>query len=155
MSLLAQTPGQAPAVAATAGALESLESLKVPELRDRCKALNLPHKGVKSVLLARLGSEAGTPAKQASSPPSPISQTDGMADPRGPAPDQYVAVRYYSNLENGGRMSFQPGARITVTRWFGADADTPEQWVTGHLPDGSIGSFPATYLDLVPGGGPG
>ena len=50
--------------AATTGALVPLESLKVPQLRDRCKALNLPHSGVKAVLVARLGSEGGTPARQ-------------------------------------------------------------------------------------------
>jgi hypothetical protein len=143
MSLLAQTPGQA----TSAGALESLESLKVPELRDRCRALNLPHSGVKAVLLARLGSEAGTPAKQQPSPPSPISQTDGMADP---ASGHYVAVRRFCNRENGGDMTFEPGARLTVTRWSPSG-----NWVTACLPDGRIGSFPADYIQLVPGGGPG
>jgi hypothetical protein len=58
------------APAATEAAAEvSLKSLKVPELRDRCKALNLPHSGVKAELVARLGNEGTTPAK-------PIPQLD-------------------------------------------------------------------------------
>jgi hypothetical protein len=48
-------------------------TLKVPVLRDRCKALNLPHSGVKADLVARLSSEGRTPAK-------PIPQLDGALD---------------------------------------------------------------------------
>ena len=45
----------------------------MPELRDRCKAHNLPHSGVKAELVARLSSEGTTPAK-------PIPQVDGVLD---------------------------------------------------------------------------
>jgi hypothetical protein len=150
MSLLAQTPGQAPAVdppAATAGAPECLASLKVPELRDRCKALNLPSSGVKAVLLERLGSEAGTPAKKPPDQTTPIPQTDGMSDPKEPASVQCVSL-YPFKTKVPGDLNFEAGVRITVTR---KDGD----WWTGRLPDGSTGVFSSNYVELVPHEGMG
>jgi hypothetical protein len=124
VSLLAQTPRQAvdPPAAATGA---PLESLKVPELRDRCKALNLPHSGVKAVLVARLGSERGTPARQ---PPDPTT-------PREPAPTVYIAIRA-SDSEVQGALHYAAGARITVT-----GEDVPGGRLFGRLQDGSTGFF--------------
>ena len=152
MSLLAQTPGPAPAVdppAATAGAAVSLASLKVPELKARCKALNLPHSGVKAVLLARLGSETGTPARQPPDPISPILQTDGMADPRGPAPTQYVAIQPSSKVPGivTGYLTFEAGALITLT---GKDGPAGSLVGRGRLPDGSTGLFLRSDVRLAP-----
>ena len=129
MSLLAQPPGQAvdPPTAAT-GALGALESLKVPELRSRCKALNLPHSGVKAVLVARLGSEGGTPARQPPDPTTPTPQ-------RGPAPTVYIAIRA-SDSEVQGALNYAAGARITVT-----GEDGPGGRLVGRLQDGSTGFF--------------
>jgi hypothetical protein len=120
MSQLAQTPGQAVDPPAAAAGVLGLESLKVPELRVRCKALNLPHSGVKAVLVARLGSEGGTPARQ-------------LPDPT--TPTQYIAIRASDSVVLGA-LNYAAGARITVT-----GKDGPGGTLVGRLQDGSTGFF--------------
>jgi hypothetical protein len=71
--LLAQSSGQAPAGSGPATPAtgwqdnvqrQSLEALKLPQLKALCKARKLPCSGVKAKLVARLCSDSGTPAKQ-------------------------------------------------------------------------------------------
>jgi hypothetical protein len=74
MSLLPSTPVIRPVAAAgpstpSAGwqddvQRQSLEALKLPQLKALCKSRNLPSSGVKAKLVMRLCSDSGTPPKQ-------------------------------------------------------------------------------------------
>ena len=71
-----------------------------------------------------------------------------MSDLREPAPAEYVAIWSSGPPVHPDELTFEAGARITVT-----EKDVPGVdggWWVGYLPDGRSGLVPANWVKLAP-----